>query len=194
MAKRRRIALTREERDSICGDDAFKFLVNERCLPTILEQAVARYAHACLQPQELRAGLRAARISYKQLNRKAAEAKTLRGFLKRLQGNADLVLANQMPYPDILYWCKCLDEIASFLPKVVPWRPGPGEPALVLVMHVQRVTGKKHLPKILSILGKARAVVGLPQGRDPDALISKQIARANHSEAERLLREWQLLV
>jgi hypothetical protein len=103
MAKRRRTALTQQELGSICGDDAFKFLVKEQgCSPAILETAIARYANACLQLQELRAGLKAAGISYRQLDRKAADAKDLSGFLARLQENARLVLANQMPYPDIL--------------------------------------------------------------------------------------------
>jgi len=117
----------------------------------------------------------------------------LRGFLGRVHQDARLVAANSIPHPSILLWKKDLDDVEDFLRSLTPFRPDAKDAALALVLHVKQRSGRRRLPEIVKLLNAALSVAGLPGSLTAEAL-QKQIARANHQRAAKMLRSWESLV
>ena len=165
-------------------------LVRLGCSRELLKYAACRYAIASGQPGELRRGLARSGVTYKQLRAKAAEARGLAGFLRRLSDSPRIVAANDLPKTPIPVWCKDLQYIARWVESLGPFRPDPKEAALALALHVGGATGQRHLAELVKLLNAALSAAGLTANLTPERL-RKQIARANPEEAETILRFWE---
>ncbi len=163
-----------------------------KCAREVLRQAACRYAIASAQPGERRRGLHKAGLSDKQLRSKAAAARDLAGFLRRLPNSPRIVAANDMPKTPIPVWCKDLEYMAQWIESLAPFRPDAKEAALALALHVRQRTGQQHLLELSNLLNAALEAAGLDPCLRPDTL-RKQIARANRQRAEQMLGFWDSL-
>jgi hypothetical protein len=162
------------------------------CSREVLRHAASRYGIASAQPGEKRKALRESGITLKQLDAQIKSARSLRGFLGRIQHDARLVAANQIPHQSVLLWIKDLEDAENFLRLLTPFRPDAKDGALALALHVEKKTGRRHLPEIAKLLNAALSAAGLPDSLTVETL-QKQLTRANRKRAQALLDGWESL-
>jgi len=162
------------------------------CAREVLRHGACRYALASSQLGERRAGLRKAGITYKQLTSKAAAARDLSGFLKRLRNNPWFVLANVLPRIPVPVWCEDLEDMARWIEGFDYFHPKKNDAALALALHVKKRTGRRQLSEIARLLNAALSAASLP-GSLTTATLEKQLTRANRERAKSLLDGWESL-
>src|SRR5262249_6261636 len=127
------------------------YLIRQGCSREILMKAALRYAITRTLPGDHRKGLDRAHFSYKQIKSLIASAGSLEQALQRIQREPLLVVANEIPQSEVLYWRKDLKQIARFLKSIEPYRPDTNNVAGALAMHVERQAKKRHLPEVLKL-------------------------------------------
>ena len=150
---------------AVITSQAFRKLVQLGCSTDVLRHSLHRFAIACSRPTTKREAFKRAGIGQNQIQRRIAEAKSLLEFIRCLQINGEVAIANEMP-PQLLFpWRKTLEDIATWLDSIQHWQPHPMDAALALVLHVKEVTDRrKLLPAakiaIHDLLLNARETVG----------------------------------
>ena len=167
-------------------------LARAGCSGEVLKHAASRYAIVSAQPGERRKALRKAGISEKNIKAQAKAARTLSGFLGRLQQNPWFVLGNSIPPERVIPWRRDFEDAARFLESLEPFRPHAKDAALALALHVKQQTGRRHLPEIAKLLNAALSAAGLPDSLTSENL-QKQLSRANGTRAQALLGGWESL-
>jgi hypothetical protein len=132
---------------------------------------------------------------------RAIAAEDLSAFLRGLQLNGSLALANDMPEDQMFRWRRDLSHIADWLKELKTWGPDPMQAALAIVLHVKEVTAKRRLASgaktaILDVLTNARdAVHGLTPKLTSDSFEQalKRASRVDRAKAEKLLHSWKSL-
>jgi hypothetical protein len=154
-----------------------------------------RYITCERQVQEKRAALKAAGVTQHQLHSHAIGARDLARFLKRLQRNPRITIANDPPEigpggsMPLSVLCEDLRKLADWLEKVIPFCPDSAEAIVALVLHAEKETGQRRLVAISDLLNYALEAASLP-GQVTAESLKKRVARADasiHAKAKKLL-------
>jgi len=162
------------------------------CSPEVLKHAACRYGIALMLPGERRKALVGSGLTHKQLSAKAAEARELAGFLRRLAGDPKMVAGNNPPRTPVPVWCRDLEDMARWIESQKPFRPDAKEAACALAIHVEARTGSKRLKEISELLNASLNAAGISPNLTADTL-ERQIYRADRKRAKEMLGNWETL-
>ena len=184
---------------TVIESQAFKSLLALGCSREILRHALHRFAMACSQPTTARGVFKSAGLSQKQLQGKITAAEDLRDFIRRLQMEPRIALANNMPTHQMFRWRGELVAIAEWIKQLEVFHPDPIQAVLALVLHVKKATGKRSLKSevkndILDLLEDVRDVIGAKKPMltlDSFEKALRRSSRADRTKAENLLLSWE---